>query len=283
LLPNFIDEWINTADVARYFGAVNKDWVAASGQTKPEMIINIDSLAIIVLVIPISWLISRLHKVAAMIIGMVIALVGFLGSGLTFAGWVCCVMIFVFAIGEMICSPTFSAYIGLIAPRDKKALYMGYSNIPFAIGWALGNLLSGYMYEHMASKANLARDYLAHHAAVSAAQVSDAKAFPNDAVVGSLAYVLQTRDVQRLVSTIEAVAAQKPAAGDPAALDAYKPILSKVEPAGIEQTTRLLWDTYHPQYIWYYLGAIGLAGTLGMTMFYYATRRTLNGGTAATA
>jgi hypothetical protein len=76
-------------------------------------------------------------------------------------GWFCCLSIFIFAIGEMICSPTFSAYVGLIAPPDKKALYMGYSNIPFAIGWALGNLLGGFVYEDYGAKANLAMRELA--------------------------------------------------------------------------------------------------------------------------
>ena len=60
----------------------------------------------------------------------------------------------------MTCSPKFSEFIGLIAPPDKKALYMGYSNMPFAIGWAGGNLLAGPLFDAMSKKASLARDYL---------------------------------------------------------------------------------------------------------------------------
>ena len=161
LLPNFIDEWVDRSDVSRYFGWFSSGWVLGSGQVKPEMIINIDSVAIILLVIPISWLIGKISKVAAMIIGMVISLFAFVASGSTMVGWFCCLSIFVFAIGEMICSPTFSAYVGLIAPPDKKALYMGYSNIPFAIGWALGNLIGGFVYEDCGAKANLAMRELA--------------------------------------------------------------------------------------------------------------------------
>ncbi|MFH1418759.1 MAG: MFS transporter, partial [Planctomycetota bacterium] len=116
LLPNFVDEWVDSSDVAPYFGRVGGwlglDWVLGSGQVKPEMIINLDSIAIIALVIPISWLIGKISKIAAMIIGMLISLVGFVGTGATSIGWFCCLMVFVFAIGEMACSPTFSAYIG---------------------------------------------------------------------------------------------------------------------------------------------------------------------------
>ncbi|MCK4342079.1 MAG: MFS transporter [Phycisphaerae bacterium] len=160
LMPNFIDEWVDTSDVAPFFGWFSDGWVTADGQTKPEMIINIDAIAIILLVLFVSWLIRKMSKVAAMIIGMVISLVGFVGAGYTAIGWICCMMIFIFAIGEMTCSPTFSAYIGLIAPKDKKALYMGYSNIPFAIGWGLGNLAGGYFYDAYGAQSTLALKHL---------------------------------------------------------------------------------------------------------------------------
>ena len=168
LLPNFIDEWVDTSDVAPLFAWFSEGWVLPNGQAKPEMLINIDAIAIIALVLIISWLIRKINKVAAMIIGMVISLFGFVGAGYTTLGWMCCLMIFVFAIGEMTCSPTFSAYIGLIAPKDKKALYMGYSNIPFAIGWALGNLVGGYFYDHYGAKAELAMKHLASDTALVA-------------------------------------------------------------------------------------------------------------------
>ncbi|MHC4695409.1 MAG: MFS transporter, partial [Planctomycetota bacterium] len=175
LLPNFIDEWVNTADVAPYFAWFSEGWVLGNGQTKPEMIINIDAISIILLVILISWLIGRISKIAAMIIGMLISLVGFVAAGATPIGWFCCLMVFVFSIGEMACSPTFSAYVGLIAPKDKKALYMGYSNIPFAIGWALGGLIGGFIYDHHGARDALALKHLAGNTELvaRAAQAAD--------------------------------------------------------------------------------------------------------------
>jgi hypothetical protein len=47
-----------------------------------------------------------------------------------------------------------------MAPPDKKALYMGYSNIPFAVGWAGANFIGGPLYDHLSDKFKLARDYL---------------------------------------------------------------------------------------------------------------------------
>lgn len=161
LMPNFIDEWVDTRDVAVFFGKISDGWVLPDGRTKPEILINIDSLAIIALVLVISWMIRKINKVVAMVIGMLISLVGFVGAGYTQVGVMCAAMIFIFAIGEMTCSPTFSAYVGLIAPKNKKALYMGYSNIPFAIGWALGNIVGGYFYDNYSAKATLALNHLA--------------------------------------------------------------------------------------------------------------------------
>ncbi len=237
LLPNFIDEWVNTADVAPYFGWFSEGWVLSNGQTKPEMIINIDSIAIILLVIPISWLLGRISKIAAMIIGMLIALVGFVGSGATDIGWLCCLMVFIFAIGEMACSPTFSAYVGLIAPKDKKALYMGYSNIPFAIGWAAGGGIGGFLYEAIGNKTKLAREYMVDHLGMASDFVMDKAQLPKEKVMDAMA------------------AAMNDGAG-----------------ATVGQATQVLWDIHHPYMVWYYLGAIGLAGTVGMIIFYFATK-----------
>ncbi|MBN1825512.1 MAG: MFS transporter [Candidatus Eisenbacteria bacterium] len=236
LLPNFIEEWVDTSGVAGYFGFFSGSWLLESGQVKPEMIININPWSIILLVIPISWLVGRINKVAAMVIGMLISLVGFTACGATMIGWFVCLMLLLFSIGEMTCSPTFSAYVGLIAPPDKKALYMGYSNIPFAIGWALGNGIGGRWYEKWSSKFDLAREYMTGHFGVSR---EAAEALPNSEVMQALA------------------AKMNGGAGAP-----------------IPEATRLLWDVYHPWKVWFYLGAFGLAGTIGMILFYVATRKT---------
>jgi len=54
-------------------------------------------------------------------------------------------------------------YLGVIAPEGEKALYMGYANIPLAIGWAFGSLLGGSIYDKAGDKANLAIRYLAEN------------------------------------------------------------------------------------------------------------------------
>jgi hypothetical protein len=203
------------------------------------MIININSWSIILLVLGISWIIGRISKVAAMVIGMIISLVGFVLCGSTMIGWFTCLMLLVFSIGEMTCSPTFSAYVGLIAPPDKKALYMGYSNIPFAIGWAAGNGIGGRMYQTMSSKYDLARQYLVDNLGMA-------------------------RDAAAKLEGSET-------------LNAMAAALNNGAGGTVDEATRILWSTYHPWRVWYYLGAFGLAGTVGMVLFYFATRKGAKG------
>jgi len=238
LLPNFIDEWVDTSSLAPAFrtvgGWLGLNWVLPSGQVKPEMIININPWSIILLVIPISWLIGRIHKVAAMVIGMVIALVGFVGCGMTMTGWFVALMLLTFSIGEMTCSPTFSAYVGLIAPKDKKALYMGYSNIPFAVGWFFGNLFGGFWYDEFSSKFNLARRFLVEQCGMA-------------------------RDAAEALGNAEAM--QKLAEA-----------MNHGAGGTLAEAKLLLWNTYDPWIVWIYLATFGLVGLVGMTLFYLFTR-----------
>lgn len=235
LLPNFIDEWVISSDIAPYLAALSKDYLLPNGYVKPEILINIDSAAIILLMLPISWLTGKFHPMVALIGGMIVSVAAFVGCGASMAGWVVALGIFAFSIGEMMCSPKFSEYIGLTAPAEKKALYMGYSNIPFAVGWGLGNFISGYLYESLGSKLNFARRYLIETAGMAADQV---KALPAERVMETMAASLNN------------------GAG-----------------GTVEDATRLLWNAHHPWLVWVILGAVGLTATGAMMLYYARTRK----------
>ncbi|MFA5623657.1 MAG: MFS transporter [Bradymonadales bacterium] len=231
LLPNFIEEWVDSRDIGGFFAntlgitAYND----AQGAFKPEMLINVDSLTIIVLVLPLSWVFGHFRMIVALIVGMVISVIGFLGAGMTTMGVGVAFMIFVFAIGEIICSPKFSEYIGMTAPIDKKALYMGYSNIPFAIGWALGNFISGPLSDNFSSKLVLGKRFLTEHN-VSYAQ---------DATLADIMAQIQTVLTQQLGHSVD-----------------------------IYEANRVLWDAYNPWIVWVILAGVGVTSLLGMLVFY---------------
>ena len=235
LLPNFIDEWVVSRDIAPAFRAISDGLVLENGNVKPEMLINIDSAAIILLMLPIAWLTGKFHPMVALIGGMLISLVGFFFSGFTNIGFIVALSIFIFAIGEMWCSPKFSEYIGLTAPPDKKAVYMGYSNIPFAIGWAGGNLVSGFLYENLGSKLRFARDYLVHNLGMDPAAVS---AIPQDKVMETMASMLNG------------------GAG-----------------ASQDEATRILWNMHQPWLVWAILTTVGVVSTALMIGYYIRMRK----------
>ncbi len=164
LLPNFIEEWVDARDVggalAYLLGDGAKALLTADGALKPEMMININAYTIIILVLPVTWFLGRYSMLFSLLLGMAIAIVGFVGAGLGHAGWLVALFIFVFSIGEIICSPKFTEFVGMSAPPDKKAQYMGYSNMPFAFGWFAGNIISGPLYDIFSSKTRLAGSYL---------------------------------------------------------------------------------------------------------------------------
>lgn len=133
--------------------------ILSGRQVNPEFIINVDAGAIIVFQVLISFLMSGFHRFTTMIVGMVVAAVGigmsaFAGdSGMIGPGgsiWIVVLGIFIFAIGEMMASPTSQEYVGRIAPRDKVALYMGYYFVAVALGNLFGGILSGQMYGKLA-------------------------------------------------------------------------------------------------------------------------------------
>jgi proton-dependent oligopeptide transporter, POT family len=177
LLPNFIVDWVDSRGVVAWLGGLPFGHALQSAVTSPsargamvsqEWMINLDAGLIVLLVVWISSLAARMKRVQSIFVGILIASVGLLMAGYTMSGWMCLAGIGVFAVGEMLSSPKMNEYLGVIAPEGQKALYMGYANMPFAIGWVAASALGAYVYERMGEKAGLALRYLGAHGGVPA-------------------------------------------------------------------------------------------------------------------
>jgi len=158
-LPVFVEQWVDTNIL---YNAIHSFWPGFAdflgnghGEINPEMILNMDAMFIVLFQIIISSIVTKMKPVNAMIGGFFIAAIG-LGLMFIFNNPIYIVIaILIFAIGEMIGSPTITAYIGLIASKDKKALYMGMSFLPVAVGNFLGGYISGSVYGRMSDKLTL--------------------------------------------------------------------------------------------------------------------------------
>jgi dipeptide/tripeptide permease len=154
--PNFIDDWVDTTviynGIYHFFPGFAKIIGTDSGTITAMTLGSMDSFFIIVFQIVVSAFVMRFKPLNAMMGG--IFLLG-VGLGLMFAfqnGWVVLFGLLVFGLGEMGSSPKYTEYVGSIAPSDKKALYMGSSFLPIALGHQIAGFLSGAPYERIADK-----------------------------------------------------------------------------------------------------------------------------------
>jgi proton-dependent oligopeptide transporter, POT family len=53
------------------------------------------------------------------------------------------------AVGEMLASPRIYQYIGSIAPKGQEGLYLGYSNLPLALGTIVGAPIGGILFTEL--------------------------------------------------------------------------------------------------------------------------------------
>ncbi|HEB85228.1 MAG TPA: MFS transporter [Bacteroidetes bacterium] len=164
-LPIFIEEWVDSRSLLAWLHSHGITFINADryGNVPPEMMINLDAGTIVILMPLIGYITGKFKPIVMMVVGMAISSLALILAGSVTIGIICLLGIFLFAIGEMACSPKFSEYIGLMAPPEKKALYMGYSNVPFAIGWTFAGMLSGIFYGAFSDKYKFARDYMVNH------------------------------------------------------------------------------------------------------------------------
>ena len=58
-----------------------------------------------------------------------------------------------FSIGEMTAHPKYYSFVGLVAPADRKAVYMGYAFLYGVFGSLLGSNLGAFMYARIVEPA----------------------------------------------------------------------------------------------------------------------------------
>jgi proton-dependent oligopeptide transporter, POT family len=101
---------------------------------------------IILLQLVVSSIVKHTKALPTMIVGIALGTLGMLVLAVSSHAWVFVAGIIIFSIGEMTAHPKFISYVGLIAPEDKKALYLGYAFLYGVIGSGVGGVLGAYSY-----------------------------------------------------------------------------------------------------------------------------------------
>ncbi len=227
ILPNFIDDWIDSRAPGQALVSALGDWVPLTddGNMTQEWMINLNAGMIMLTAFAVGYLTGFVRSLTAIVIGIAISAVAIFGLGMSMSGWWILGAIALFSVGEMSASPTKMRYLAGIAPKGKKGLYMGYVNMTVGIGWSTGSVVAGEMYETGGDKINLAKDYLVEHAGMAA---GDVRALDRGEVLG----VLQER----------------------MSIDAF-------------EVRQLLWDTYEPYSMWTVFMIIGVASMLLLLVY----------------
>jgi MFS family permease len=170
VLPLHLRDWVDTSSiVTSLFGAdgtqssffismlgMNKDGMSI----QPEGLINWNAGLIMITCFLFAGLSAKMRAVDSMMLGTLISSAALCWLGNVTWGWYAGFGILLFSVGEMLSSPKSSEFIGNIAPTDKKAMYIGFTQFPIGIGWTLEAKIGPWMYGEYASKETFSRELL---------------------------------------------------------------------------------------------------------------------------
>lgn len=168
--PLYFRDWVDTSvllqDVFGKGGTSNPVFIFILGITQdgsrmqPEALVNLNSMLIMIFCFVVAGWSALMKATNSMALGTFLAASALLVFGSFNYVWIIVLAIITFSIGEMLSGPKSSEYLGNIAPAQKKAMYLGFSQLPLGIGWTLEGFFGQYLYGAFAAKDTIARGYL---------------------------------------------------------------------------------------------------------------------------
>lgn len=119
-----------------------------------EHVTVVNAGVIILLQLFVSNFVKGFKALPTMIAGIGLGTIGMGILSISASPWIFISGTVIFTLGEMTTHPKFIAYIGQIAPSEKKALYMGYSFLYGVIGSSIGGFLGSALYEKYVKELN---------------------------------------------------------------------------------------------------------------------------------
>jgi POT family proton-dependent oligopeptide transporter len=145
-LRDFVDRAPVSAAVSSLLASVGLPWRFTFDA---EHVTVINAGMIILLQVFVSRAVKERPALPVMVTGMALGAVGFACLAASRDPWVFVAGIAVFSIGEMTAHPKYYSFVGLVAPADRKAVYMGYAFLYGVFGSLLGSNLGAFLYERM--------------------------------------------------------------------------------------------------------------------------------------
>jgi dipeptide/tripeptide permease len=145
-LRDFVDRAPVSAAVTSVLSALGLPWTFTFDA---EHVTVINAGMIILLQVLVSRVVKERPALPVMVTGMALGALGFACLAVSRNPWVLVAGIAVFSIGEMTAHPKYYSFVGLVAPADRKAVYMGYAFLYGVFGSLLGSNLGAFLYERM--------------------------------------------------------------------------------------------------------------------------------------
>ena len=140
----YLRDFIHRAPVTEF---MHKFALLRAFEFDAEFVTIINAGTIIVLVLLVSRICKNLKPLPVMAAGIIIGSAGFVILAYTHTPWMFVLGIAVFSVGEMTAHPKYYSYVGIVAPKDNVAVYMGYAFLYGVIGSLFGSNFGAIMYE----------------------------------------------------------------------------------------------------------------------------------------
>ena len=168
--PLYFRDWVDTSVMVQHLfgadGTSNPVWIFLLGMTQdgqriqPEGLVNLNAMLIMFFCFIVAGWSALMRATTSMALGTFLAAGTLLMIGCFNYVWIMVLAIVCFSMGEMLSSPKSSEYLGNIAPNQKKAMYLGFSQLPLGIGWSLEGFFGQYLYGKYGAKDTISRDSL---------------------------------------------------------------------------------------------------------------------------
>ena len=165
--PLYFRDWVDTSVMVRHMfgedGTSNRFWIFFLGMNQdglriqPEGLVNLNAMLIMFVCFIVAGWSALMRATNSMALGTFLAAATLMVFGGFNYVWIIVLAIVSFSIGEMLSSPKSSEYLGNIAPSQKKAMYLGFSQLPLGIGWSLEGFFGQYLYGEYGAKDTIAR------------------------------------------------------------------------------------------------------------------------------
>ncbi len=154
----YVKDYVDASALDRAVNvAINWTGIPITWKFDIEHVTVINAGTIILLQLVVSAIVKNTRALPTMVAGIFMGTVGMAILAISTDIWIFLIGIIIFSIGEMTAHPKFISYIGLIAPRDKVAMYMGYIFLYGVIGSSVGSILGANLYVRFVDQLNQPR------------------------------------------------------------------------------------------------------------------------------